>query len=233
MEPVCQSLSNMQVGMELTWRPDLCLWEVCSHCSSAPGTRSFLPVSGSGPEGNRGLWCWCQDDLFSWPQPGRTVRKFKFKISTLQEILKYNKIWYRAEVLKPVLEDPQHCTFCMSPLSDIYPFQVSHWVESGVLDEGDNKMCSAGGTEHYWSVCQCFIKHIFWISKQIISIIKTQLSLTLTFELVKTICYVMPHLTLICLPLNKDSSSAMAVLTDSLSANSIYANLKHDESKWS
>ncbi len=31
----------------------------------------------------------------------------------------------------------------------------------------------------------------------------------------------MPHLTLICLPLNKDSSSAMAVLTDSLSENSI------------
>lgn len=33
-------------------------------------------------------------------------------------------------------------------------------------------------------------------------------------------------LTLICRPLNKDSSSAMAVRTDSLSANSMYAKLK-------
>ena len=33
-------------------------------------------------------------------------------------------------------------------------------------------------------------------------------------------------LTLICLPLNKDSSKAREVLTDSLSENSIYANLK-------
>lgn len=33
-------------------------------------------------------------------------------------------------------------------------------------------------------------------------------------------------LTLICLPLNRDSSKAKEVLTDSLSENSIYANLK-------
>ena len=33
-------------------------------------------------------------------------------------------------------------------------------------------------------------------------------------------------LTLICLPLNRDSSRAKEVLTDSLSENSIYANLK-------
>ena len=34
------------------------------------------------------------------------------------------------------------------------------------------------------------------------------------------------RLTLICLPLNRDSSKAKEVLTDSLSENSIYANLK-------
>lgn len=35
----------------------------------------------------------------------------------------------RPRVLKPVLEDAQHCTFCLSPLSDTPP--------SGVLYEGD------------------------------------------------------------------------------------------------
>lgn len=38
-------------------------------------------------------------------------------------------------------------------------------------------------------------------------------------------------ITFICLPRNKDSSSAIAVLTDSLSANSIYANLKYKRKK--
>lgn len=36
-------------------------------------------------------------------------------------------------------------------------------------------------------------------------------------------------LTLICLPLNRDSSKAREVLTDSLSENSIYANLQKSE----
>lgn len=42
---------------QLTWRPVLCLWVACSHCSSARETRSFLPVIGTEPLGNRGLWC--------------------------------------------------------------------------------------------------------------------------------------------------------------------------------
>ncbi len=50
---------------QLTWRPVLCLWVVCSRCSSVHAMRSFLPVTGTEPVESRGLWCWCLVCLFS------------------------------------------------------------------------------------------------------------------------------------------------------------------------
>lgn len=54
---------------QLTWRPVLCLWVVCSHCSSVHVTKSHLLVIGSAHVESRGLWCWYLVCLFSWHRP--------------------------------------------------------------------------------------------------------------------------------------------------------------------
>lgn len=64
------AFSQLPSRCQLTWRPGLCLGVLCNRCSTATGmTRSFRPVSGSGPLGNHGLWYWFLACWSSWLPP--------------------------------------------------------------------------------------------------------------------------------------------------------------------